>query len=55
MGSAAVAFGGPAVAVAGGVSLLLLKSFLSTQHNGGGGGNPNNLPTIPGMHFFLFV
>ncbi|PWA93119.1 ent-kaurene oxidase-like 5 [Artemisia annua] len=47
VGSAAVAFGGPAVAVAGGVSLLLLKSFLSTQRNGGG--NPNNLPTIPAV------
>ncbi|KAJ0754752.1 putative ent-kaurene monooxygenase [Helianthus annuus] len=45
VGSAAVAFGGPVVAVAGGVSLLFLKSFLS--HQGGGGGNPNHLPSVP--------
>ncbi|KAF5792407.1 putative ent-kaurene monooxygenase [Helianthus annuus] len=44
-GSAAVAFGGPALAVAGGVSLLFLKSFLS--HQVGGGSNPSQLPVVP--------
>ncbi|CAI9281803.1 unnamed protein product [Lactuca saligna] len=44
MGSAAIAFGGPAVAVAGGVSLLFLKSFLSQQP-----GNPNHLPSVPAV------
>lgn len=48
VGSAAVAMGGPAVAVAGGISLLFLKSFLSQQQRGGG--NPNNLPSIPGIY-----
>lgn len=43
MGSAAIAIGGPAVAVAGGISLLFLKSFLSQQP-----GNPNHLPSVPG-------
>ncbi|MFS7972584.1 putative ent-kaurene monooxygenase [Helianthus anomalus] len=43
--SAAVAFGGPAVAVVGGVSLLFLKSVLS--HQGGGSSNPNHLPFVP--------
>ncbi|KAM0032772.1 putative ent-kaurene monooxygenase [Helianthus debilis subsp. tardiflorus] len=43
--SAAVAFGGPAAAVVGGVSLLFLKSVLS--HQGGGGSNPNHLPFVP--------
>ncbi|KAK1440223.1 hypothetical protein QVD17_06048 [Tagetes erecta] len=51
--AAAAAFGGPAVAVAGGVSLLFLKSFLS--QGGGGGGNPNHLasvPVVPGLPVF---
>nr|XP_043617376.1 ent-kaurene oxidase-like [Erigeron canadensis] len=41
-------FGAPAVAVAGGVSFLALKTFLSRQQQqGGGSGNPNHLPSIP--------
>ncbi|CAI9281802.1 unnamed protein product [Lactuca saligna] len=44
VGSAALAFGGPAAAVAGGISLLFLKSFLSQQP-----GNPNHLPSVPAV------
>ncbi|KAI3761177.1 hypothetical protein L1987_51588 [Smallanthus sonchifolius] len=44
VGSAASAFAGPVAAVASGVSLLFLKSFLSQQN---GGGNRNHLPSIP--------
>ncbi|KAI3785518.1 hypothetical protein L1987_44637 [Smallanthus sonchifolius] len=43
-GSAAVTFGGPVAVVAGGISLLLLKSFLSHH---GGGANPIHLPSVP--------
>ncbi|KAI3759007.1 hypothetical protein L6452_06580 [Arctium lappa] len=39
---AAIAIGGPAVAVAGGLSFLFLKTYLSHQH-----ANPNHLLTIP--------
>lgn len=53
VGSAAATFGGPAVAVAGGVSLLFLKSFLSNQ--GGGGGKPHHLASVPGILFFHLI
>ncbi|KAJ9567374.1 hypothetical protein OSB04_003340 [Centaurea solstitialis] len=42
VGSAAVAIGGPAMAVAGGLSFLFLKTYLSQQH-----AIPNHLLTIP--------
>lgn len=49
-GSAAVAFGGPVAAVAGGISLLFLKSFLSNQNqHQRGGGNFRSVPEVPGL------
>ncbi|KAJ9567375.1 hypothetical protein OSB04_003341 [Centaurea solstitialis] len=38
----AIAYGGPAVAVAGGLSFLFLKTYLSQQR-----ANPNRLPSLP--------